>query len=174
MLDPISDYVELALYDAWQRGTLSAVRDSLIRRGYPAESVDSWHEHWSATGAPPRRVRQHQEGLVPRTVRQPVEVWAHWDAEAAKLAVSVSVWLRLQCSAPVEIEPPADPVHGQSLWSKIHGVIGDTAIKQSAIKGLAKSLGVEARSIHAALGSRIASKRMVRDGDTYRPISKGE
>lgn len=104
--------------------------------------------------------------------RLPAEVWWRWAAHARAAGYALPIWIRLKVDGLLPGDKPA-PVQGEvapPLRDRLLAAIGEDGIKKSEVPALARRMGVPARSVHASLGSMVASKRMVRIGDEYRRV----
>lgn len=86
------------------------------------------------------------------------------------MELPVSIWLRLKIDGFGD-KPMAAPVEEAKPLVRDQILAGmGQALKKREIPALARKLGVPARSVHASLGSMVASKVLVRAGDEYRRV----
>lgn len=102
----------------------------------------------------------------------PLATYMAWKARAAAYGLRVSTWLPLAVDGLLSGSTAALPVQTdtQPLRERLLAAIGTGGLKKDAVPALARRLGVSARSVHASLGSMVASKRLARAGDEYRKV----
>ncbi len=99
----------------------------------------------------------------------PPETASEWREAARVMGMPMGAWIRLQIAG--KREPPLAPVQETvPLRERLLLMIGNGPVNKRDILKLAQRLGVPARSVHASLGSMVASKRMVRVADEYRRV----
>lgn len=112
-------------------------------------------------------------------IRVPDPLYYAWRGEARALGLTIGQYVQLRMGgvlpAPMATVDPvvniiAALAEAPPLRDRVLAEIGADGLRKRAVPALAKRLGVTAKSLHASLGSMVASKRLTRVGDLYSKV----